>query len=176
MRAGLETSVYVSADDTGARHAGKTGFCTQIGNDWFTWFGTRASKSRLNFLDLLRAAHTDYVVNDAALAYMRERALAGPVIRQLAAAPRARFADHAAWSGASRPTRHQRIAGHARSGRHRHRRRAVGGGHGARLLVRCRPVRRGPPRAVLGACRTARTQARHVHRVGPSRSGAHPRP
>jgi hypothetical protein len=61
LRAGLETSAYVSVDDTGARHAGKNGFCTQIGNDWFTWFGTRAAKSRLNFLDLLRAGHTDYV-------------------------------------------------------------------------------------------------------------------
>jgi hypothetical protein len=56
----------VSVDDTGARHAGKNGYCTQIGNDWFTWFGTRSSKSRLNFLELLRAGHTDYVLNDAA--------------------------------------------------------------------------------------------------------------
>ena len=24
---------------------GRNGFCTQIGNDWFTWFGTRPSKS-----------------------------------------------------------------------------------------------------------------------------------
>ena len=97
LRAGLQSASWVSVDDTGARHAGRNGFCTQIGNDDFTWFGTRASKSRLNFLDLLRAAHTDYVVNDAALAYMRQRGLAGPVISQLAAAPRARFADHAAW-------------------------------------------------------------------------------
>lgn len=97
LRAGLQSACWVSVDDTGARHAGRNGFCTQIGNDDFTWFGTRASKSRLNFLDLLRAGHTDYVVNDAALAYMRERALAGPVISQLAAAPRASFADHAAW-------------------------------------------------------------------------------
>jgi hypothetical protein len=59
LRAGLETASFVSADDTGARHAGKNGFCTQIGNDWFTWFGTRSSKSRLNFLDLLRAGETD---------------------------------------------------------------------------------------------------------------------
>jgi hypothetical protein len=51
LRAGLQTSPYVSVDDTGARHAGKNSFCTQIGNDWFTWFATRASKSRLNFLD-----------------------------------------------------------------------------------------------------------------------------
>jgi hypothetical protein len=64
LRAGLETSPFVSVDDTGARHKGKNGFCTQIGNDWFTWFGTRSSKSRLNFLDLLRAGHTDYVLND----------------------------------------------------------------------------------------------------------------
>ena len=75
LRAGLETSPWVSVDDTGARHAGKNGFCTQIGNDWFTWFGTRSSKSRLNFLDLLRAGHTDYVLNDAAYGYMRNQNL-----------------------------------------------------------------------------------------------------
>ena len=38
LRAGLETSSWVSVDDTGARYAGKNGFCTQIGNEWFTWF------------------------------------------------------------------------------------------------------------------------------------------
>ena len=83
LRAGLETSPWVSVDDTGARHAGKNGFCTQIGNDWFTWFGTRSSKSRLNFLDLLRAGHTDYVLNDAAYGYMRSRGLAAPLIARL---------------------------------------------------------------------------------------------
>jgi hypothetical protein len=56
----------MTVDDTGVRHAGKNGFCTQIGNDWFTWFGTRFTRSRLNFLDLLRAGHSDYVLNDAA--------------------------------------------------------------------------------------------------------------
>jgi hypothetical protein len=95
LRAELETSRYVSADrfakradvpqgvrrtDTGARHAGKTGFCTQIGNDWFTWFGTRLSKSRLNFLDLLRAGHTDDVLNDAAYGYMQKHALSGAML------------------------------------------------------------------------------------------------
>src|SRR5258708_14295791 len=92
LRAGLQTASWVSVDDTGARHAGRNGFCTQIGNDSFTWFGTRASKSRLNFLDLLRAGHADYVVNDAALDYMRARSLAGPMISRLAAAPQNRFA------------------------------------------------------------------------------------
>jgi hypothetical protein len=99
LRAGLETSAYVSTDDTGARHAGKNGFCTQIGNDWFTWFGTRASKSRLNFLDLLRAGHTDYVLNDAAYGYMRKNALSAPLIARLAAQPQTNCADQAAWLG-----------------------------------------------------------------------------
>lgn len=80
LRAGLQTAAWITVDDTGARHAGNNGFCTQIGNDSFTWFGTRSSKSRLNFLDLLRAGHTDYVINDAAIDYMRGRALAGPII------------------------------------------------------------------------------------------------
>ena len=95
--AGLQTAAWVSVDDTGARHAGKNGFCTQIGNDDFTWFATRTNKSRLNFLDLLRAGHTDYVINQAALDYMRGRALAGAVIHQLATHQQTRFADQAAW-------------------------------------------------------------------------------
>jgi hypothetical protein len=47
----------------------------------------------LNFLDLLRAGHTDYVINDAALSYMRGRSLAGPVTSQLGGAARAHFAN-----------------------------------------------------------------------------------
>jgi hypothetical protein len=51
----------------------------------------------LNFLDLLRAGHADYVINEAAISYMRGRALAGPVIRQLARQPHRHFANQAAW-------------------------------------------------------------------------------
>lgn len=97
LRAGLQTSPWVSVDDTGARHGGKNGFCTQIGNEWFTWFRTRSSKSRLNFLDLLRAGHTDYVLNDAAYVYMRKHGLSEASIARLAACPQTRFADQATW-------------------------------------------------------------------------------
>jgi hypothetical protein len=45
----------------------------------------------------LCAAHTDYVINEAALGYMRGHSLAGPVIAQLAAYPQTRFADQPAW-------------------------------------------------------------------------------
>jgi len=97
LRAGLETACFITVDDTGARHRGTNAVCTQIGNDHFTWFGTTGSKSRLNFLELLRAGHSDYVLNEQALAYMRERALAGPVIDHLAAQAQRHFADAEAW-------------------------------------------------------------------------------
>jgi hypothetical protein len=97
LRAGLAGAAWVTVDDTGARHKAANGFCTHIGNDCFAWFGTTGSKSRLNFLELLRAGHGDYAINAEALAYMRSRALAGPVIRQLAEHDDKRFADRAAW-------------------------------------------------------------------------------
>src|SRR5215208_607594 len=84
LRAGLTQAAWITADDTGARHKAANGTCTQIGNDHFAWFGTTASKSRLNFLGLLRAGYPDYAINAEALAYMRERALAGPLIERLA--------------------------------------------------------------------------------------------
>jgi uncharacterized small protein (DUF1192 family) len=98
LRAGLESAGWITVDDTGARHRAVNGVCTQIGNDHFAWFGTTASKSRLNFLELLRAGHGDYVVNAEALAYMRQRALAGPVVARLEGHPQRVFADQAAWA------------------------------------------------------------------------------
>jgi hypothetical protein len=97
LRAGLTQAAWLTVDDTGARHKAVNGFCTHIGNDAFAWFGTTGSKSRLNFLELLRAGHADYVINTEALAYMRGRALSGPVIEQLAAHADQHFADKAAW-------------------------------------------------------------------------------
>ncbi len=98
LRAGLETAAWISVDDTGARHKGRNGVCTQIGNDDFTWFATTGSKSRINFLGLLRGGHEDYVVNEAALAYMRQHHLAAPLIARLAEHEDRRFPDKAAWT------------------------------------------------------------------------------
>jgi hypothetical protein len=98
LRAGLESASWISVDDTGARHQGRNGTCTQIGNEHFTWFATTGSKSRLNFLELLRAGHTDYVVDVEALAYMRQRTLPKHVIARLANHPDKHFADESAWT------------------------------------------------------------------------------
>ena len=70
LSAGLEVSDYINVDDTGARHAGKNGYCTHIGNEFFAWFESTNSKSRINFLRLLQTPYSDYVINDDALDYI----------------------------------------------------------------------------------------------------------
>ena len=97
LRAGLSSAAWITVDDTGARHKASNGFCTQIGNAHFAWFATTAAKSRLNFLALLRGGYDDYIINAAALAYMRERALAAPVIARLIEHPDRCFVGQEAW-------------------------------------------------------------------------------
>src|SRR5918911_3066275 len=97
LRAGLASARWITVDDTAARHANRDGYTTQIGDHRFTAFRTGVSKSRLAFLSLLRAGHTDYVVNAEALAYMRARHLASGVIDSLAAREQRIFPDEAAW-------------------------------------------------------------------------------
>ncbi len=97
LAAGLETARWVTVDDTGARHAAQNQTCTQIGDDRFAWFGTRPSKSRLNFLELLQAGRRAYTINAAGLDYMRDRGLAVGQIEALRRSGEARFTDEAAW-------------------------------------------------------------------------------
>ena len=96
LTAGLEASEYVQTDDTGARHKGKNGYCTHIGNELFTWFKSTGSKSRINFLELLRGEHTDYVINAGALAYLEEHKLRAELIERLENHGGS-FADAKAW-------------------------------------------------------------------------------
>ena len=95
LRTGLAVARYVGVDDTEARHRGRNGHCTYIGNEFFTWFASTESKSRRNFLALLRAGHTDYVLNDAAREYMARQQLP-KAQRQLLAEERT-LADQAHW-------------------------------------------------------------------------------
>ena len=63
LSTGLAVSPYINVDDTGARHKGGNGYCTHIGNEFFAWFESTGSKSRINFLQLLQAGHQDYVLD-----------------------------------------------------------------------------------------------------------------
>ena len=110
----LAVSAYVQVDDTGARHQGHNGACTQVGNEFFAFFASTESKSRLNFLEILRRPHTDYVINQTAVAYWRRQKLPKAVLGRLRRGPHV-FEDSAAWHrrlralGITQP-RHVRIA------------------------------------------------------------------
>lgn len=75
LRVGLQESDYIHVDDTGARHQGKNGYCTHIGNELFAYFASTGSKSRINFLELLRTGRDGYLLNNDALAYMEAHKL-----------------------------------------------------------------------------------------------------
>ena len=83
LAAGLDVSSYVNVDNTGARHNGKNGYCTQIGNDFFAWFESTSSKSRINFLKLLQKGTAQgYVINEDAIEYMKSQNLRKDVIEK----------------------------------------------------------------------------------------------
>jgi len=96
LTAGLAASSYIGVDDTGARHQGHNGYCTALGNDLFAYFESTDSKSRLNFLQVLRGASNGYAINEVTLAYWERQELAGAVVEQLSAGPR-QFVAAAAW-------------------------------------------------------------------------------
>ena len=98
LRAGLSSAPFVTVDDTGARHRGKPGFTTHIGSDRFAVFRTGPSKSRLAFLGNLLGGAASYVVNEAALVYMRACNLSLALIDKLAGHPTRLFASHQEWT------------------------------------------------------------------------------
>ena len=76
LQVGLETATYIHTDDTGARHQGQNGYCTVIGNDLFAHFSTTSSKSRENYLRILRGTHKDFVLNEYSRSYLEKQQLA----------------------------------------------------------------------------------------------------
>ena len=115
LKVGLRVSRHVHVDDTGARHKGKNGYCTHIGNEWFAWFESTESKSRINFLELLRAGYNDYVLNGEALEYMAAQKLPKEQLKKLAAEVERSFPDKATWQAflkhkEIKADRHVRIA------------------------------------------------------------------
>ena len=98
LAVGLQVSSYVNVDDTGARHQGQNGYCTHIGNESFSWFESTESKSRINFLKLLHAGHSDYLINMDAIAYMEVNKLPTDVLSSITANLGAIFVNDSQWN------------------------------------------------------------------------------
>lgn len=97
LKVGLTVSNYVSVDDSGARHQGKNGYVTQIGNAYFAWFESTASKSRINFLELLCAGDKGCRINDESLAYWQQQKLPQTPLALLTSNPTRYVTDAVQW-------------------------------------------------------------------------------
>ena len=97
LTAGLSGSRLVTVDDTGARHQGKSGFTTHVGSDRFAVFRTCPSKSRLAFLRNLLGGAARYVINEAALVYMRDNHLPQAALDKLASCATRVFPSDQEW-------------------------------------------------------------------------------
>ena len=98
LAVGLEVSSYINVDDTGARHKGKNGYCTHIGNEYFSWFESTASKSRINFLKLMRAGHSDFTINMDAICYMQFNKLPQKALKPIIENRGAIFVNDCQWN------------------------------------------------------------------------------
>ena len=114
LAAGLTESSYIGTDDTGARHQGKNGYCTALGNDLFAYFESTDSKSRLNFLQVLQGRQRDYAINDDDPGLLGTTEAGGGAGGQLTQGPQEFVGEHA-WQArltelAITDERHVRIA------------------------------------------------------------------
>lgn len=99
LRKGLEISDWIQTDDTGARHRGKTGYCTHIGNELFAWFGSSESKSRINFLGILNNAFGGrYLLDELSFRYMQEEKLPKHPLNKLKGSIKREFESKEAWN------------------------------------------------------------------------------
>ena len=115
LETGLTHSSYITVDDSGARHKGKNGYVTHIGNDFFAWFSSTASKSRVNFLTLLNREQDTYRLDENAIDYMKNHKLAEHVLALLSSCTNIEFENKVTWISQLealniKQPRHQRIA------------------------------------------------------------------
>lgn len=115
LQTGLQYSDYINVDDSGARHQGKNGYVTHIGNEAFAYFSSTFSKSRINFLELLQAGSLQYACTHAfALDYYETQSLPQVPLSKLCSQPGI-IADAAEWEAhldtlGIHNDRHRRIA------------------------------------------------------------------
>lgn len=94
---GLRNSQCIGADDTGARHAGKNGFCLVVRNDLFAYYASTQSKSRINFLKVLQGKNSDFVINEATTEYCETHKFKDKLLAHVHNNGNKIFQNEAAW-------------------------------------------------------------------------------
>lgn len=98
LEIGLREFQCIQVDDTGSRHQGKNGYCTCVRNEFFTYFKSTGSKSRINFLTVLRGRRTDYVLTIESLSYMEAQGLKSSQFARIKGALGRKLANEDEWN------------------------------------------------------------------------------
>ncbi len=86
LKAALESG-QIQTDDVGTRHKAKNCYTNVICSDHFVYLSTTASKSRINFLEILARGKNEYRFNEDAIAYLEIHKGAEKLIQALRVRP-----------------------------------------------------------------------------------------
>ena len=95
---GLKISPEIRTDDTSAPHQKHSGYCNCINTDYFTYFKSSDTKSRINFLEILSGKNPVYVFDKETISYLQERDLGKKYISMLGNEPEQTFTDKVLWN------------------------------------------------------------------------------
>ena len=97
LQTALQISNSITTDDTGLRHCGSNGYCTHIGNEFFTYFKSSDSKSRINFLEILRGSDSSYKISGYSIDYYKNQKLSINTLQLLSDSRGREFKDEKEW-------------------------------------------------------------------------------
>lgn len=98
LTTGLKTFSEIRTDDTSAPHQNHSGYCNCINTDYFTYFKSSDSKSRINFLEILSGKNLVYVLEKETICRLQANDLSKKYISILENEPEQTFTDKVLWN------------------------------------------------------------------------------
>ena len=98
LSTGLKIFPEIRTDDTSAPHQNHSGYCNCINTDYFTYFKSTDSKSRINFLEILSGKNPVYVWDKDTICNLRANDLGKKYISILENQPKQSFTDKLLWN------------------------------------------------------------------------------
>lgn len=94
---GLKIFPEIRTDDTSAPHKSGSGYCNCINTDYFTYFKSSNTKSRINFLEILSGDNPLYVLDKETVSVLRSDNLGKKYLLALENQPEQTFKDTSLW-------------------------------------------------------------------------------
>jgi hypothetical protein len=94
---GLKLFPEIRTDDTSAPHKGDSGYCNCINTDYFTYFKSSSTKSRINFLKILSGDNPLYMLNKETISGLQKGNLGKMYLLALENEQEQSFTDTSIW-------------------------------------------------------------------------------